>query len=225
MDGSATFTTVMSSTIISWAQSTTASVMFRRSRWCRDSGRRAGVARAVAADAGDASVEIRAGDDMVPSRNVCVRYGQADGLRHSRGACGEAEIAAVPLTAALSSRNPGQVVSARLLGPVELCSIRRLPPITIRRIPPLCNSKMQESLMGATGPAGQAGPPMRADARRNYDRLLAAAAAAFAEHGADDVSLEEIARRAGVGIGTLYRHFPNRRDLLEAVYLDQVRGL
>ncbi len=46
---------------------------------------------------------------------------------------------------------------------------------------------------------------MRADARRNYERLLSAAAAAFAEHGADDVSLEEIARRAGVGIGTLYR--------------------
>jgi len=79
--------------------------------------------------------------------------------------------------------------------------------------------------MGATGPASQAGPPMRADARRNYDRLLAAAAAAFAEHGADDVSLEEIARRAGVGIGTLYRHFPARQALLEAVYKDQVDGL
>jgi len=68
-------------------------------------------------------------------------------------------------------------------------------------------------------------PPKRADARRNYDRLLAAAAAAFAEHGADDVSLEEIARRAGVGIGTLYRHFPVRQALLEAVYKDQVDGL
>jgi AcrR family transcriptional regulator len=73
--------------------------------------------------------------------------------------------------------------------------------------------------------AGQAGPSKRADARRNYDRLLAAAAAAFAEHGADDVSLEEIARRAGVGIGTLYRHFPARQALLEAVYKDQVDGL
>jgi len=68
-------------------------------------------------------------------------------------------------------------------------------------------------------------PPKRADARRNYDRLLAAAAAAFAERGADDVSLEEIARRAGVGIGTLYRHFPSRQELLEAVYKDQVDGL
>jgi AcrR family transcriptional regulator len=64
--------------------------------------------------------------------------------------------------------------------------------------------------------------PLRADARRNYERLLTAAAAAFAEHGADDTSLEEIARRAGVGIGTLYRHFPTRQVLLEAVYRDQV---
>jgi AcrR family transcriptional regulator len=66
---------------------------------------------------------------------------------------------------------------------------------------------------------------MRADARRNYDRLLAAAWAAFADRGSDDVSLEEIARRAGVGIGTLYRHFPNRQALLEAVYRDQVVAL
>lgn len=67
--------------------------------------------------------------------------------------------------------------------------------------------------------------PMRADARRNYQRLLNAAVATFAEHGADDVSLEEIARRAGVGIGTLYRHFPTRQALLEAVYRDQVEAL
>jgi AcrR family transcriptional regulator len=64
--------------------------------------------------------------------------------------------------------------------------------------------------------------PMRADAQRNYERLLSAAFAVFAERGADDASLEEIARRAGVGIGTLYRHFPTRQALLEAVYRDQV---
>jgi AcrR family transcriptional regulator len=92
-------------------------------------------------------------------------------------------------------------------------------------MPPVRNSTMQESVMEAVEPASQAVPPKRADARRNYDRLLAAAAAAFAEHGADDVSLEEIARRAGVGIGTLYRHFPARQALLEAVYRDQVDGL
>src|SRR5215468_1982997 len=68
-------------------------------------------------------------------------------------------------------------------------------------------------------------PPMRADARRNRELLLAAALAAFTERGADDTSLEEIARRAGVGIGTLYRHFPGRTALLEAVYTDQVAAL
>ena len=66
---------------------------------------------------------------------------------------------------------------------------------------------------------------MRADARRNRERLLTAALAAFTEHGSDDTSLEEIARRAGVGIGTLYRHFPTRRALLESVYRDQVDAL
>src|SRR5215469_6347570 len=80
------------------------------------------------------------------------------------------------------------------------------------------------------GPARAEAPareprPMRADAQRNYARLLDAASAAFVEHGADDVSLEEIARRAGVGIGTLYRHFPTRQALLEAVYRDQVELL
>src|SRR5215468_5075066 len=79
--------------------------------------------------------------------------------------------------------------------------------------------------MGVAEPTGPPAPPKRADARRNYERLLTAASAAFAEHGADDVSLEEIARRAGVGIGTLYRHFPARQALLEAVYKDQVDGL
>ena len=63
--------------------------------------------------------------------------------------------------------------------------------------------------------------PLRADARQNYERLIVAAAAAIAELGAN-VSLEEVAKRAGVGIGTLYRHFPNRQALLEAVYRDQV---
>jgi AcrR family transcriptional regulator len=63
--------------------------------------------------------------------------------------------------------------------------------------------------------------PKRADARRNYDKVLAAAREAFAE-GGEATSLEEIARRAGVGIGTLYRHFPNRQALLEAVYLEEV---
>jgi AcrR family transcriptional regulator len=66
--------------------------------------------------------------------------------------------------------------------------------------------------------------PKRADARRNYDKLIAAARDVFAEHGTS-ASLEEIARRAGVGIGTLYRHFPSRQDLLEAVYVEEVEEM
>jgi AcrR family transcriptional regulator len=63
--------------------------------------------------------------------------------------------------------------------------------------------------------------PKRADARRNYEKVLSAAREAFAE-GGEATSLEEIARRAEVGIGTLYRHFPNRQALLEAVYVNEV---
>ena len=63
--------------------------------------------------------------------------------------------------------------------------------------------------------------PMRADARRNYEKVLTAAREAFAE-GGESTSLEEIARRADVGIGTLYRHFPNRQALLEALYVNEV---
>lgn len=66
--------------------------------------------------------------------------------------------------------------------------------------------------------------PKRADARRNYDKVVAAAREAFTE-GGSSTSLEEIARRAGVGIGTLYRHFPNRQALLEAVYVGEVEDL
>ncbi|MEV3982277.1 helix-turn-helix domain-containing protein [Nonomuraea sp. NPDC049758] len=58
---------------------------------------------------------------------------------------------------------------------------------------------------------------MRADARRNYEQLVAAAIAVVAEEG-PDASLNEIARRAGVGAGTLYRHFPTREALLAAVF-------
>jgi AcrR family transcriptional regulator len=61
----------------------------------------------------------------------------------------------------------------------------------------------------------------RADAVRNRDLLIAAAAEAFAARGAD-VSLEDIARGAGVGIGTLYRHFPTRDSLVEAVYRHEI---
>jgi AcrR family transcriptional regulator len=68
------------------------------------------------------------------------------------------------------------------------------------------------------------GRPLRADACRNRDRLLEVAAATFAEQGVD-ASLEEIAKRASVGIGTLYRHYPNRNVLIEAVYRNEVEHL
>jgi len=66
--------------------------------------------------------------------------------------------------------------------------------------------------------------PARADARRNFDALLAAARDAFANKGAD-ASLEDIARQAGVGIGTLYRNFPTRQDLFNAVYFGEIEEL
>ncbi|MFG2873604.1 TetR/AcrR family transcriptional regulator [Streptomyces sp. NPDC048337] len=72
--------------------------------------------------------------------------------------------------------------------------------------------------------APPSGRPMRADARRNLEKIVAAAGALIAEHGAD-ASLEEVARRAGVGSATLHRHFPSRQALLEAVFKDRVEAL
>jgi AcrR family transcriptional regulator len=65
---------------------------------------------------------------------------------------------------------------------------------------------------------------MRADARRNRDRLVSVASEVVAEQGAE-ASLEEIARRAGVGSATLHRHFPSRRALLDAVFAERVTAL
>jgi AcrR family transcriptional regulator len=66
-------------------------------------------------------------------------------------------------------------------------------------------------------------PKLRADAARNRARLVEAARALFLSGPPDaEVSLEQVAKEAGVGIGTLYRHFPTRLDLLEAVYRDEV---
>jgi AcrR family transcriptional regulator len=76
----------------------------------------------------------------------------------------------------------------------------------------------------ATSTAATPARPMRADARRNHDRLLSEARASFATHGTD-ASLEDIARRAGVGIGTLYRHFPNREALMNAVFQEALTAL
>ena len=77
--------------------------------------------------------------------------------------------------------------------------------------------------MTVTG-AGSAARPRRADAERNYRRLVNQAKVVFAEAGVD-ASLDEIARRAGVASGTLYRHFPTRLDLVEAVLAEQISAL
>ncbi|MEW2134771.1 helix-turn-helix domain-containing protein [Streptomyces sp. NPDC005435] len=73
------------------------------------------------------------------------------------------------------------------------------------------------------GPAGPAGTerPRRADARRSIDTLLAAAAEVFATSGVD-APVREITAKAGVGAGTLYRHFPQRSDLIAAVFRHEV---
>lgn len=68
------------------------------------------------------------------------------------------------------------------------------------------------------------GRPMRADARRNRELLIAAAREVFSSQGAG-APMEAIAKEAGVGVGTLYRHFPNRLDLVEAVYQTDVEEL
>jgi AcrR family transcriptional regulator len=73
--------------------------------------------------------------------------------------------------------------------------------------------------------AGKASfPTRRATAERNRDKILTAARDAFADHAAD-ISMAEVARRAGVGMATLYRNFPGRPELLEALYTDEVDAL
>lgn len=84
------------------------------------------------------------------------------------------------------------------------------------------NSAVAQGNASDSGDADGAGSPtrpMRADARRNYDKILATARIVFAERGADG-SLDEIAKRAEVGPGTLYRHFPTREALLDALMKD-----
>ncbi|WP_344744615.1 helix-turn-helix domain-containing protein, partial [Streptosporangium vulgare] len=73
--------------------------------------------------------------------------------------------------------------------------------------------------MSATGPR-----PLRADARRNRERLLEVAVRAFSQDG-PDVTLDAIAKAAGVGIGTLYRHFPTREALIEEAYRSELNRL
>src|SRR4029077_15663831 len=112
---------------------------------------------------------------------------------------------------------------------------RKLPPFSIRRVPPFSNplgeknmATQKASTVGSdhSSDAGAIGEarPQRADARRNRELLVAAARDVFSEQGAG-ASMEAIARQAGVGVGTMYRHFPNRIDLVEAVYQSDVEEL
>ena len=81
--------------------------------------------------------------------------------------------------------------------------------------------RIVKSRQAVPAPAEKA---LRADAQKNRDKLIKAAGLAFFQHGID-TSLEEIAERAGVGIGTLYRHFPTREHLVEVVYRREVEDL
>src|SRR6478752_7546896 len=96
----------------------------------------------------------------------------------------------------------------------------RAPPLTIRRVPPVMqgNSGMTDvtpAEAGSENGLDAAAPKLRADAARNRAKLVSTARDVFTAEGGQ-TSLEQIAKAAGVGIGTLYRHFPTRLDLLEA---------
>jgi AcrR family transcriptional regulator len=116
---------------------------------------------------------------------------------------------------------------------------RKVPPVSIRRVPPFSKpillssrgvtdvSRQQSVETPATGKRSEqedGGRHRRADARRNYELLVTAAREVFAREGGG-ASMEAIARRAGVGVGTLYRHFPKRIDVVEAVYRTDVDNL
>ncbi|MEU9383827.1 helix-turn-helix domain-containing protein [Streptomyces sp. NPDC048279] len=79
-------------------------------------------------------------------------------------------------------------------------------------------------MAGTDGGGATPRRPLRADARRNEDRLLEAAAEAFTREGSG-ASVKDIARQAGVGVGTLYRRFPSKELLIEAVYRHEVQRL
>jgi len=83
---------------------------------------------------------------------------------------------------------------------------------------------MGPSSKGAEQAEGAVGRPMRADALRNRTRILEAAEVVFAAEGIE-VPVDLIAEKAGVGVGTLYRHFPTKEKLCEAILLDRLRGL
>src|SRR5690606_31525652 len=109
-------------------------------------------------------------------------------------------------------------------GPAVARGPRRVAPVSRRWHPRAEEAEAPQVIRHTAGRWPMDTRPMRADARRNYERLIETARTAFAEHGTD-ASLDDIAKRAGVGSGTLYRHFPTRDALLHAVLRDRIDGL
>jgi AcrR family transcriptional regulator len=101
----------------------------------------------------------------------------------------------------------------------------RVPLTNIRNTVPFAkwSDGGSGAVVGIDSGSGPSAPRKRADARRNEETLLDAAAAAFITSGVD-VPVRDIAAKAGVGVGTIYRHFPTRADLIVAVYRHQVEA-
>jgi AcrR family transcriptional regulator len=106
---------------------------------------------------------------------------------------------------------------------VPLVNIRNTIPFAKWQPPAKGASQRGDGGSGIDSGSGSSAPRKRADARRNEKTLLAAAAAAFVASGVD-VPVRDIAARAGMGVGTIYRHFPTRADLIVAVYWHQVEA-
>jgi AcrR family transcriptional regulator len=102
---------------------------------------------------------------------------------------------------------------------------RNPAPLNIRSDAPLCkvDDERNDAVSDVDGRAGHASRRKRADARRNEQTLLDAAAAVFVASGVE-APVRDIAAEAGVGMGTIYRHFPTRADLIIAVYRHQVEA-
>jgi AcrR family transcriptional regulator len=102
-------------------------------------------------------------------------------------------------------------------------SKRNLAPVTIRNVVPFdkFDGGRSDAVNDGDEGSGHAARPKRADARRNEKTLLDAAAAIFVTSGVE-APVRDIAAKAGVGMGTIYRHFPTRADLIIAVYRHQV---
>jgi AcrR family transcriptional regulator len=88
----------------------------------------------------------------------------------------------------------------------------------------MVNTTRAPGTPGSGGTVGSAGPALRADAARNRERVLEAAAQVFAERGLD-ATLNDVAERAGLGVGTVYRRFPNKESLVEALFADRIDEL